>query len=131
MLKLEIVTPEKRVLDAEVDSVTVPTSSGEAGIFPNHAPMISALKPGVLTYIQRGVPGKVALAGGFVEVSGGSVSVLADGADTAADIDTAAERIALQEASKNASGIMSVEDADASQYAIDAVQARIAVAEGK
>jgi F-type H+-transporting ATPase subunit epsilon len=49
MLKLEIVTPEKRVIDETVDSVTVPTLTGEAGILPNHAPLISALKPGLLS----------------------------------------------------------------------------------
>jgi F-type H+-transporting ATPase subunit epsilon len=49
MLKLEIVTPERKVFDEMVDSVTVPTASGEAGILPDHAPLISALKPGILS----------------------------------------------------------------------------------
>jgi F-type H+-transporting ATPase subunit epsilon len=47
-LRLEIVTPEKRVFDDEVDFVTVPTASGEAGILTHHAPLISALKQGIL-----------------------------------------------------------------------------------
>jgi F-type H+-transporting ATPase subunit epsilon len=63
MLKLEIVTPEKRVLDAEVDSVTVPTASGEAGILPHHAPLVSALKPGVLAYSVKGSTDRIAVAG--------------------------------------------------------------------
>ena len=67
MLKLEIVTPEKRVLDAEVDSVTLVTASGEAGILPNHAPLVSALKPGVLSYGVKGVVEKLAVSGGFVD----------------------------------------------------------------
>ena len=58
MLKLEIVTPEKKVLDETVDSVTVPTLTGQAGILPSHAPLISALKPGVLTYSNKGTNGK-------------------------------------------------------------------------
>ena len=53
MLKLEIVTPEKRVVDEIVESVTVPTLSGEAGILPNHAPLISALKPGILSFTNK------------------------------------------------------------------------------
>jgi F-type H+-transporting ATPase subunit epsilon len=55
MIKLEIVTPERRILDADVDSVTVPTASGEAGIMPQHAPLISVLKPGILSYSVKGV----------------------------------------------------------------------------
>ena len=57
MLRLEIVTPEKRVLDSEVDSVTVPTASGEAGILKSHAPLVSALRPGILTYAVKGATG--------------------------------------------------------------------------
>ena len=75
MLKLEIVTPEKRILDAEIDSVTVPTASGEAGILANHAPLISALKPGILTYTNRGSTEKLAVSSGFVEVNSDTVSV--------------------------------------------------------
>lgn len=86
MLKLEIVTPERKVFDSNVDSVTVPTASGEAGILPNHAPLVSALKPGVLSYSVGGSVEQIAIAGGFVEVSNGKVSILADEADTAADI---------------------------------------------
>ena len=58
MIRLEIVTPEKRVLDAEVDSVTIPTLSGEATILQNHAPLISALKPGTVTYASKGTTDK-------------------------------------------------------------------------
>jgi F-type H+-transporting ATPase subunit epsilon len=92
MLRLEIVTPEKRILDAEVDSVTVMTASGEAGILPNHAPLISALKPGVLSYSNRGSVEKLAVAGGFVEVRENKVAVLADSAETADEIDVASAR---------------------------------------
>ena len=81
MLKLEIVTPEKRVLDAEVDSVTVPTASGEAGIMSNHAPFVSVLKPGILSYTGKGVSDKFAVSGGFVEVNSDTVSVLVDTAE--------------------------------------------------
>lgn len=81
MLKLEVVTPERRVLDNEVDSVTLPTESGEAGILPNHAPLISALKPGVLTYTQKNVSEKLTVSAGFVEVNADRVSVMVDAAD--------------------------------------------------
>lgn len=105
MLKLEIVTPERRVLDTEVESVTVPTASGEAGILTNHAPLVSELKPGVLSYTARGgAIDKLAIAGGFVEVSGNKVSVLTDVAESAADIDLESARRAKDEAERALAG---------------------------
>ncbi len=87
MLKLEIVTPERKVIDAEVDSVTVPTLSGEAGIMPQHAPLISALKPGIVTVTTKGQAERLAVGTGFVEVSNNQVSLLTDIAETAEEID--------------------------------------------
>ena len=66
MLRLEIVTPDHRVLDAEVDSVTVPTASGEVGILPNHASLVSALKPGVLSYGIKGAVERLVVTGGWL-----------------------------------------------------------------
>ncbi|MBX3268563.1 MAG: F0F1 ATP synthase subunit epsilon [Acidobacteria bacterium] len=96
MLKLEIVTPERKVIDAEVDSVTVPTLSGEAGIMPQHAPLISALKPGIVTVTTKGQAERLAVGTGFVEVSNNRVSVLTDVAETADEID--AERARSEKA---------------------------------
>jgi F-type H+-transporting ATPase subunit epsilon len=92
MLKLEIVTPAKRVVDETVDSVTVPTLTGEAGILPKHAPLISALKPGVLSFTTKGTTEKLAVAGGFVEVSADRVAVLTDTAESPENIDVDSAR---------------------------------------
>jgi len=100
MLKLEIVTPEKRVVDETVDSVTVPTLSGEAGILPSHAPLISALKPGILSFTNKGMTEKLAVAGGFVEVSSDMVSVMTDLAENAADINVESARADKEAAEK-------------------------------
>jgi F-type H+-transporting ATPase subunit epsilon len=102
MLKLEVVTPERRVVDIETEMVTVPTASGEAGILSNHAPLISALKPGVLSYAVKGSTEKekLAIATGFVEVSGNQVSVLTDLAETAAEVDADQARSDRDEAEK-------------------------------
>lgn len=133
MLRLEIVTPEKRVLDAEVDSVTVMTASGEAGILPNHAPLISALKPGVLSYTKKGTTEKLAVAGGFVEVSGNKVAVLADSAETAEEIDVDAAKADRDTAEKAlaAAASGSVDDNEAVREQLDAANVRIRVAAGK
>ena len=133
MLRLEIVTPEKRVLDAEVDSVTVMTATGEAGILPNHAPLISSLKPGILTYTSKGNSDKLAISGGFVEVNGNSVSVLADTASTADEIDLAQARTDKEVAEKAFAAVASgsVEDTESARDQIDAANVRIQLASGK
>lgn len=133
MLKLEIVTPEKRVLDAEVDSVTVPTASGEAGILPHHAPLISALRPGVLSYSSKGSTEKLAVTGGFVEVNADKVAVLADSAETAEEIDVASARAEKESAEKAlaASANASLEDNQPVRDQLDAANVRIQLAAGK
>ena len=130
MLKLEIVTPERKVLDETVESVTVPTATGEAGILPNHAPLISALKPGVLSFTNKGNIERLAVSGGFVEVSRDQVSVLTDSAETAADIDVSAARAdreaAEQELAANAAA--PVDETEAIRERIDAANAKLQLA---
>ncbi len=97
MLRLEIVTPEQRVLDETVDSVTVPTANGEIGILPNHAPLISALKSGILAYTRGGATERLVISGGFVEVGTDRESDLTDIAETATDINVEAARAEREE----------------------------------
>jgi len=133
MLKLEIVTPERKVLDESVDSVTVPTASGEAGILPNHAPLISALKPGILSYSNKGVTERLAVSGGFVEVSSNKVSVLTDAAETATEIDTDAARTEREAAEKSlaAHAMAALEDTEADRERLEAANARLQLASAK
>ncbi len=100
MLKLEIVTPERRVVDETVDSVTIPTLSGEAGILPQHAPLISALKPGILSYTNKGNTERLAVGGGFAEVNSDKISVLANVAETASEVNVEQARAEREEAEK-------------------------------
>lgn len=129
MLKLEIVTPERKVVDAEVDSVNVPTLSGEVGIMAAHAPLISALKPGVLSYSQKGVVERLAISTGFVEVSRDFVSVLTDFADPAGDIDVAAVRSEKEQAERELAAVASsaVEETESIRERIDHANAKISV----
>jgi F-type H+-transporting ATPase subunit epsilon len=133
MLKLEIVTPEKRVLDETVDSVTVPTASGEAGILPNHAPLISALKPGILSYSNKGTTERLAIAGGFVEVSSNRVSVLTDTAETADEVDADAARAEREAAEKSisAQATAALEDTESDRERLDAANARLQLITGR
>lgn len=133
MLKLEIVTPEKRVLDAEVDSVTVPTATGEAGILSDHAPFISALKPGILSYSKKGTLAKLVVSGGFVEVNANKVAVLADTAESADEIDTEVARSDREAAEKAlaAAATAPVEENEAIREQLESAQFRLALAAGK
>ncbi len=127
MLRLEIVTPEKRVLDNEVDSVTVPTVSGEAGILPNHAPLISALKPGILTYTQKNVISKLAVSSGFVEVNADKVAIMVDAAESAGEIDIDAARASREAAEKSIASLAAapVEETEAAREQFEAAQAKL------
>ncbi len=130
MLKLEIVTPEKRVIDETVDSVTVPTLSGEAGILPHHAPLISALKPGVLSFTNKGNTERLAVAGGFVEISNDTVSVLTDLAEESSEIDFEAARKDKDEAEKAlaATATASIDDTAEVREKLDFANARLQLA---
>ena len=132
-MKLEIVTPERRVLNAEVDSVTVPTASGEAGILSNHAPLISALKPGILAYAVKGATDKFVVSGGFVEVNADNVSVLVDTAETAAEINVDAAKSDLDAAGKSiaVAGLVAADEAADSRDVLEHAAARLRLAAGK
>jgi len=132
MLNLEIVTPEKKVLSDAVDSVTVPTTSGEVGILTNHAPLISALKPGILAYTKGGATEKMVIAGGFLEVSANNVSVLADTAETAGEIDVEAARLERETVEKSLGAWRgSEEEFEAEKERLEQAQARLQLASGK
>lgn len=132
MLKLEVVTPERKVVEVEAEMVTVPTASGEAGILPNHAPLISALKPGVLSYTAKGVTERLAIAGGFVEVSHDKVSVLAGSAVGTGDIDAGSARADREAAEKAlaAASTQPVEETEALREQLEAANARLQLSSG-
>ena len=129
MLRLEIVTPEKRVLNETVDQVTIPTANGEVGILPNHAPLISGLKSGVLAYTKGGATERMVVSGGFVEVGSDKVSVLTDIAETAADINVEAAR-SEREQSERTLGAWSGTEADfqVEKDKLERAQARLLLA---
>ncbi len=132
MLNLEIVTPEKKVLSDAVDTVTVPTTSGEIGILTDHAPLISSLKSGILSYTKGGTTEKMVVGGGFVEVSANNVSVLADTAETSGEIDIEAARIERETAEKNLGAWKgSEEEFEIENEKLERAQARLRLASGR
>ena len=100
-LRLRIVTPERQLLDEEVDEVTAPGTVGEFGVLPNHVTFLSSLQPGRLLYKQRGQTHVLVVGGGFAEVSDNVMTVLADSAEAVSDINIERARVALQRAEEN------------------------------
>jgi len=85
-LKLKIITPEKTVFEEMVDSVTIPTTEGEIGIFPDHIPLVSALASGDIVAKQKGEEIPMAVSGGFIEIHDNEVAILADFAEHLSEI---------------------------------------------
>lgn len=94
-LKLEMVTPYKRVLSEEVDELSAPGTLGELGILPGHTPLLTTLKIGELTYKKEGQAFHVAVNWGYVEVEDDTVTVLVETAEPADQIDLERARAAL------------------------------------
>jgi F-type H+-transporting ATPase subunit epsilon len=86
-LHFELVSPEKLVFSGEVEQVDVPGAEGDFGVLAGHAPMVTTLRPGVLTVRAAGGEQKIVVLGGFAEVSAEGLTVLADVAEALADID--------------------------------------------
>jgi F-type H+-transporting ATPase subunit epsilon len=99
-MRLDIVTPERRALSEEVDSVVVPGADGEMGILKAHAPLVSTLRPGELRYLKGGVETSLAIGTGIVEISYDRISVLTDMALGDAEIDEQAVEKAMERAQK-------------------------------
>jgi F-type H+-transporting ATPase subunit epsilon len=97
-LKLEIVTPEATAYSEDVDMVTLPGAEGELGVYPNHVPLLTTLKPGELRVLKGGKETFLAIGEGFVEITGDSVSVLTDMALEPAVIDEHAAEAAVARA---------------------------------
>jgi F-type H+-transporting ATPase subunit epsilon len=97
-LKVELVTPEKRVLSAQADEVIVPGATGLFGVRPGHTPYLSLMEPGVLTLKEGTSSQHFLIASGFVEVNNDEVLVLADRAEpvSSSDLEAAQERAAQE-----------------------------------
>ena len=119
-IHLEVVTPERKVFEADVERVEVPGLDGELGILPGHTELVSLLKPaGLLTYHIGNETGEMAISDGFVEVSADRVTVLANKATRPEDIDlTRALRI-KEQAEQQMQRALADPDADIARAAVE------------
>ncbi len=100
-LRLRVVTPQRLLLDEEADEVTAPGTVGEFGVLPNHITFLSSLEPGRLTYRRGGQARTLVVSGGFAEVVDNVITVLADSAEFANEIDVERARAALRAAEES------------------------------
>ncbi len=105
MLTVELITPERKLLETQADVVTLPTPHGEISVLPNHTPLVTTLVPGAAELIRRS-PGSVestllSITGGYAEIQAGSrVLILADAAERVEEIDRARAEEARGRAAK-------------------------------
>ena len=130
--RLRIVTPERSLLDEEVEEVIAPGVAGEFGVLPDHITFLTALAPGRLIYRTGGQRTVIAIFGGYAEVVDNVMTVLADGAETARQIDLESAKRAYQEAE----GTLAALDVEAPEFvharrALDRQTARVAAASEK
>lgn len=111
-LTLEIVTPEARVFSDHVDTVVIPTVDGEIGILPGHIPLLTQVQDGELRVTKDGRVQHLAVGGGFVQVEGDRVSVLAEHAMREEAIDEEAVQKAVARAQE---ALSTREDLDPSE----------------
>ncbi|CCH49765.1 F0F1 ATP synthase subunit epsilon [Pseudodesulfovibrio piezophilus] len=124
-LKLEIVTPDRKVLSEEVEYVGAPGIMGEFGVLPSHVPFLSALGVGNLHYKQGGKAFYVFVAGGFAEVSNNQVTVLAEVAEMATEIDIDRAQKAKARAEERAAKVKEKQEATRTQAALRRAVSRL------
>lgn len=103
-MRLELATPTRLAVSAEVDEVVVPGSEGYFGVLPGHAAFLTTLGAGELVYRQGREEHRLVVIGGFAEVSGDQVIILAERAERPEEIDRARAERALQRADQRLSG---------------------------
>jgi F-type H+-transporting ATPase subunit epsilon len=97
-IQLEIVTPERLVVNDTAEYVEIPGKSGYLGVLPGHAPLITELAVGEISYRNAGKTARLAVAWGFAEVLYNKVTILAETAEKAEEIDTARAEAAKKKA---------------------------------
>ena len=99
-MHITVVTPEKVLLDDEADEITIPTTSGEITVLPQHVPLVTQLAPGIMIIKKHGREEDMVVQGGFVQVAPSYVRILADYATAGKDISIAQAEEAKKRAEK-------------------------------
>ncbi len=128
---LEVATPEKLVVRNDASEAQIPGAEGMLGIMPGHAPLISEIEAGELSYTMEGKRHVLAIAKGWVEVTGNKVRVLVDSCEAPDQIDLARAETALKRANERLLSPKQDLDLARALNAAKRAQARLAVARNK
>jgi F-type H+-transporting ATPase subunit epsilon len=127
LTRLEIVTAERAVFDGDVEAVIAPGSEGELGVLPHHAAVMTVLQPGELRYRIDGQDAHMAVTGGFLDIRGDHVVVLADAAEHIEEIDEARAEEAMRKARERIAASEQDLDLERALASLRRAQVRIAL----
>ena len=127
-LNLKIITPERILVDEEVDAVYSLAVDGEFGILPEHIPFMTALNIGVSKYVQGDKTEYISTIGGILQVENNNVSILSDAAELGEEIDIARARAAKERAEARLGTAEKETDVDRAQAALARAIVRIKAA---
>lgn len=129
--QFEIVTPEKLVARDVAEEMQIPGKNGYLGILPGHAPLITELAVGEISYRNGGYTHRLAVAWGFAEVLPDKVTILAETAEKAEEIDVQRAQEAKQRAEQRLKGSETETDYERAQSALQRAESRLQVANKK
>lgn len=112
-LHFSLVSPERQLMSQDVDEVDIPGAEGWIGVLPNHAPLMTTLAPGMVRIKTGGDEQRIFVRGGFAEISASGLTILAEEAMPAAELDAAA----IAQRMKNAEEDLSDADTDEKKLA--------------
>ncbi len=127
--QLEIVTPEKKVVDTSAQEVQIPGKNGYLGVLPGHAPLITELAVGEITFRENSTEQHLAVAWGFAEVLPNKVTILAESAERPSEIDVARARKAKERAEQRLTSGDTAVDVERALNALHRAESRIEVAQ--
>jgi F-type H+-transporting ATPase subunit epsilon len=131
-LHLEVITPERKVYEDDVDMVVAPASEGYVGILPHHVPLFTTLGPGEFKVKKGGVEEVLAVFGGFMDVRSDRVVVLTDAAEPAEEIDANRAQEARERAQQVlAAGPASAADEQRARAELQRALVRLRVSESR
>jgi len=128
-IRLEIVTPDRLLVSADVDEIVVPGAEGYLGILPGHTPLLASLQAGELWYRVGNDKHYLAVLFGYVEVRPDGVTILANGAEAAEEIDVTRAQAAKERAQQELSSATADMDIERARIALLRSIARLRVAE--
>jgi F-type H+-transporting ATPase subunit epsilon len=127
-MKLKIVTPERMVVEEEVDAVYGKTIDGMIGILPKHVPLVTPLEIGVMSFVKNGQKKPLAVMGGLLSTDGDSVTVLSDAAELSNEIDAVRAQHAKERAEAELHKLSDRHDIAVAQQALSRALVRLSLA---